>query len=96
MTLLRTLCPDCQATAAAQITDVIPVENDLGVLDVFCPHALVGAEILIYAGLVVDWSVRPFRDVAQFERFNAAQKELRPAAIRNALASTTAARAIKH
>ena len=96
--LIRTLCPACQAKAAEQLADGIPIENDLGVLDVFCPHALVGAEILIYAGLVVDWSVRPFRDLAQFERFNATQKELRPAMIRNALASaaTAGAGAPKH
>ena len=78
MTFIRTLCPACQATAAAQIADAIPVDNDLGILDVFCPHALVGAEILIVAGIVVDWSVRPFRDVDQFERFNAGAEGTTP------------------
>jgi hypothetical protein len=96
MTFFRTLCPACQAVVAEEIADVIPVDNDLGTLDVFCPHALVGAEILISAGIVVDWSVRPFRDVAQFERFVAAQKALRPAALRAALASHAAAAAPRH
>ena len=96
MNFIRTLCPACQAQAADQIADAIPIEDDLGVLDVFCPHERVGAEIMIHAGMIVDWSVRPFRDLAQFERFNATQKELRPAAIRNALAMHAPSAASKH
>ena len=96
MNLIRTLCPACQAKAADEISDTIPVDNDLGILDVFCPHHLVGAEILIYAGLVVDWSVRPFKSAAQFEHFNAVQKNLRPAVIRNAVEGAAAAREAKH
>ena len=72
MNFIRTLCPSCLAVKPLhQIADAIPVDNDLGILDVFCPHALVGAEILIYAGIVVS-TIRfdPFRDVDQFERFN--------------------------
>lgn len=95
MTLTRALCPVCEAKAAGELADV-PVDNDLGVLDVFCQHHLVGAEILIYAGLIVDWSVRPFRDAAQFEHFAAVQKELRPAVISSALEGAAAARAAKH
>ena len=95
MTILKTLCAECQARVAEQIADEIPIENDVGVLDAFCPHALVGAEIVVVSGLVVDWSVRPFRDLAQFESFAAAQKDLRRAAIRDAMAGAIKARS-KH
>jgi hypothetical protein len=87
---MRNLCAECQARAAGQIADEIPIEDDLGILDVFCPHERVGAEIMIHSGVIVDWSVRPFRDLAQFERFVAAQKGLRREAIRTALSLATA------
>ena len=95
MSFIRTLCPACQAAAIEQI-DAVPVEEDIGVLDVFCPHERVGAEITIYAGLVQDWAVRPFRDLAQFERFAAEQQTLRRETIRAALAAAASIAAAKH